>query len=76
MKLIELKLSIQMSSLQFGNFRFGNRLFEKYWKEVWLSGVCMLRLPRRRVVVCSSCEAAGIACAVLGWGLCPCQGGE
>lgn len=37
-KLIDLKLSTQTSSLQFGNFRFGNHVLEKYLKEgivVW-----------------------------------------
>lgn len=38
-------------------------MFEKYFKEVWLSAVCMFRLPRERIAITLNCEVAGIACA-------------
>lgn len=36
-------------------------MFEKYLKEVWLSGVYMFRWSRKRIVVSFSCEVAGVA---------------
>lgn len=43
-------------------------MFDKNFKEVWLSGVCMLRLPGERVDLSCSHEVAGIVCAKVSGG--------